>query len=579
MIVNENLYSLFEKSVDVNSLNIALLSRNRSINYEELYRKANNFADYFISNQIEKEEIVCIIGVKSFELIACILGVIQAGGAYFIIDPDTPVNRIRFLLEDSKSRFVLSKNADIEKFSEFKAVGLEDIYKKNVIEKISCMRKESSLAYLIYTSGTSGTPKGVMIEDRNLIAYIESYCKMFNVQSNDRVLQLSPCFFDGFGEEVFSMLLTGGCLVLPDNHVSQSPRLIKKEVDEFKITIMATTPLILNELNKLEKMSSLRVLISAGDILKSHYYSNLVKYVSVYNMYGPSEATVVATCYKCTINDDFEPPIGRPLLNYEIEILNEKLQSAPLGELGEIYITGKAVARGYLNNEEMTRQRFIIIDGKRMYKTGDAGAMRHDGNIEFKGRNDRQVKFNCHRIEMPEIECTALKYEKLKDAVAIVKDVKDDEKRICIFYTSEDIIDEEKLRSFFNENLPSYMVPSHIQRLESIPLSLTGKVDYNALSNMINLPHDIFISNAQDSEEYLFLRTVASCIDGKTLDFDLALDNNLVDSGINSITFVQIVVSLEEAFGIEFDDEYLVIGSFQCFIDLYNYVISKVNPK
>jgi len=579
MIHNENIFCMFEKMALENPLNIALVSKSHRLSYKELYEKSNNFARYLNENGIKNEEIVCIIGEKSFELIACILGTLRAGGAYFIIDPVTPRNRINVLLSDTNSRFIFANKVDAETFSELNPISLECIYEHENSTRVPCNRKNENLAYIIYTSGTTGQPKGVMIEDRNVITYIRSFKEIFQVRSSDRMIQLSPCFFDGFAEEVFSMLLSGGCLVMIENNVAQSPRLIKKAVDEFSVTFLATTPLILNELNKLDPMDTLRVLISGGDVLKLPYYTNLVKYTSVYNMYGPSESTVVATYHKCSTDDNFNTPIGKPLPNYDIGIYDKNLGDVPNGEIGEIFITGGAIARGYLNNENFSKERFMIINGQRMYRTGDLGIMHSDKSIEFKGRNDRQVKVNCHRIEMAEIEAVISCYTDIYNAIAVVKDVKDDEKRICVFYTADKVIEDEYLRKHISDNLPSYMIPDLFIKIDNIPMSSTGKVDYKALQNSINLDGNISVQTSGDEIELDFLNIIASCIDGKMNNRNISLNDKLTEVGINSITFVAIVVNLEKKFDIEFDDESLINTDFVTFLDLYKYVLLKLEHK
>lgn len=549
---------------------IVLYRKEAMLTRMELLTKANQFAVYLKSRGIKKEEIVCIVADRSFELVACVLGILQAGGAFLLFSTDMPEWRMKYILNETMPRFIFKQK---EFIVDFNGIQLEDIYDGQSQMKLECKRETNQLAYLAYTSGSTGMPQGVMVEDSNVLCYCSSYAKYFSISHNDIIVQASPINFDGFIEEIFVSLLYGASIVIPEKHEVKHPKLINDLICYYNATVYATTPLMINELNKLNYMPSLRVLISAGDTLKKKYYNYLINKVSLYNMYGPTETTVCATCFKCSQYDEEYTPVGKPLNDYSIEIIDDKGVFVENGKKGEILIGGNGVSRGYWKNEQLTRERFVFINGKKFYRSGDYGFVDEQGNIHIENRIDRQVKINGFRVELKEIESAIVSKDGVQDAVAFTV-VIDEERILSAAY----VMLENKVSSasdmvpYLKNYIPGYMVPKYIFQLEAIPVTEFGKIDYTCLEKIVIENRGQLVNNVGVEDEPGFSRFLE--IVNKT-------ENNLSKEDLisewDSISFIRIMVDLENEYDITFDDEYLIKERYDNLGNLYELVMEICN--
>ena len=571
-----NIYSELIKQAEKTPDKIAIVHGDKSISYRNLYEKANMYACFLKDKDIGNEDIVCISANRSIALIACIIGVLQSGGAYLTIDPQLSSSKIRDMIADTNSRFMFADDI-LELDTALSAIKLDEISCMPPSNQhiVPCTRTTNSLAYIVYTSGTSGQPKAVMVEDGNILAYIRAYHQILNVVATDKTLQQSPCFYDGFAEEIYSMLLCGGTVVLPEAADLQNPRLIKKIIEKQRVTLLATTPIMLNELNNLERIDSIRAFISSGDVLKSRNYSHLIQYCEVYNMYGPTETTVCATYYRCTATDTGKTSIGQAIPGYFIHVLDEQLQPVPNGLSGNIYISGAGVSRGFLHDTNRTDIAFIkTSDGCRLYDTGDIASWDENGYLLYHGRKDRQVKIKGRRIEPLEIEIAAERLDGIRQAVVLVKETAEDEKQLCLFYISSGSTNTQKIREHLRECLPAHMVPMIITEINHIPLTVTGKIDNTKLLNSLPKYMDVKIAS-ENSLEARFSEVIRTSLGDEIIKSEILFDDKLDELGIHSILFITMVLNLEQEFDFQFDDDDLLMTNYDTIKDLYEYIKTK----
>ncbi|NLD50978.1 MAG: amino acid adenylation domain-containing protein, partial [Clostridiaceae bacterium] len=454
----------FEEQVKKLPGKTALICGDTKMSYSELSKRVNAVAAGLDLSGFDKDPIVAIMVERSVEMIIGLFGVLKSGGAYLPIDVDYPKDRINYMLKDSKAGILLTKKhlaESVEFDGRIICLDEEEIY-SNSPSYVENKAEPDKLAYIIYTSGSTGKPKGVMIENRNMWAYINAFLEEFKLGESDVVLQQASFCFDAFVEEVYPVMSVGGTLVIPTRDEIIDTEILSRVINENKVTLISCSPLLLNELNKRSPLKSIHTFISGGDVLKKEYISNLSGYAAVYNTYGPTETTVCATYYRYDGQCDGNVPIGKPVSNYKVYILDDKGGLLPVGVPGELCISGPGVARGYLFREELTDEKFVanpFIPGEKMYRSGDLARWLPDGNIEFLGRIDFQVKIRGYRIELGEIENKLTDHPGISEAVLLVYDKSQEEKYLCAYYVSEEEYSVQELKAFLSKDLPEYMIP------------------------------------------------------------------------------------------------------------------------
>jgi tyrocidine synthetase-3 len=394
----------------------------------------------------------------------------------------------------------------------------------------------SNLAYIIYTSGSTGKPRGVAVEHKNVVGYLNSFQRIFKVRDTDTVLQQASYSFDTFVEEVFPVLLSGGKLFIPPGEAILDIDLLTVLIERHRVSFISCSPLLLNQLSKKKTLSTIRTFISGGDVLKGEYIGGLLSSGSVYNTYGPTETTVCSTYYECKRASDIGTgiPIGKPISNYRTYILDRNHRLLPVGIPGELCIAGVGVTRGYLNNPELTAEKFDhdlwdyqdyhdenqkLLRGvqggsfleksppgrRRHYKTGDLGCWLPDGNIEFLGRIDHQVKIRGYRIELGEIEKCLSGHPAVGEAVVTSGTDDTGDNFICayVILLSRGKQEISHLRYYLQKKLPAYMVPAYFVILERMPLTPTGKIDRKSLPHPEALSSKPYAAPGNDMESQL----------------------------------------------------------------------------
>ncbi|WP_396956092.1 amino acid adenylation domain-containing protein [Nitrosomonas sp.] len=494
---NYCLHQLFEAQVEKSPDAIAVVFEDQQLTYAQLNAKANQLAHYLRAQGVGPEVLVGICMERSLEMVVGILGILKAGGAYLPIDPGYPRERIAFMLEDAQPVLNLIHTATREVLPEnIPAVDMDAQWQ--AIAQCSednplNLSRVQNLAYVIYTSGSTGKPKGAGLVHQGIVNRLEWMQQQYLLSINDRVLQKTPFGFDVSVWEFLWPLLTGAGLVVAPPEAHKDAMRVAQMIQDHKITIVHFVPSMLSAFLDMADVTicrSLRYVICSGEALSTSLQQKFFEKLpaQLHNLYGPTEASIDVTMWACEQGSETAVvPIGRPIANTQIYLLDAFMNPVPVGVSGELYIGGVGLARGYQNRSTLTAERFIPNPfskqlGERLYRTGDLARYRTDGNIEYLGRIDHQVKIRGFRIELEEIEASLLQLEQIKEAVVIVRDDSSEDKRLVAYITgNEPVPDIEMLRTHLKTSLPDYMVPPAFVFLDSFPLTPNGKLDRKAL--------------------------------------------------------------------------------------------------
>ncbi len=470
---------------------IAVIFEDERLRYGELDRRANRLAHHLRARGVGPETVVGLCLARSLDLIVGLLGILKAGGAYLPLDPDYPQARLAFMLEDAGAEVLVTQDALLERLSAATAARVPVIVRLDADAPAIAAAPQSppavaldpgNLAYVIYTSGSTGTPKGVGVAHAGIPNLAGAQIERFAIDGQSRVLQFASPSFDAVISEIATVLLSGAALVVPPGE--RSGGALSSLLREQSITHATLPPGLLAEL---PDDAPLATLIVAGDACPADMVARWSKGRRMINAYGPTETTVCASMSEA-LAGFAAPPIGRPIWNTRIYVLDGYLAPVPAGVAGEIYIAGAGLARGYLGRAGLTAERFVAdpygAAGSRMYRTGDLGRWRPDGVLEFVGRADAQVKLRGFRIEPGEIEAVLLRHPGVAQAAVIAREDLPGQKRLVAYVVprseGEDLA-AGALRAHVGASLPDYMVPSGFVVLDRLPLTPNGKLDRRAL--------------------------------------------------------------------------------------------------
>jgi len=482
---------------------IALVFDDDEMSYAELNVRANRLAYYLRELGVRPDDRVAICTEhSSFEMIVAFLAVLKAGGAYVPLDPSSPKERLCYLLGDCAPVALLTQGHIGELFSELSGtipmieMGTESpAWKDGPDTNPDAIElTPNHLAYVIYTSGSTGQPKGVMVQHSGIVRLVNN-TDYVQLASHDVVAQASNVSFDAATFEIWGALLAGARLVNIDKDALLSPTDLTKNIQKSKITTLFLTTALFNHIacDEAEAFTNLRYLLFGGERVEPQWVARVLseaKIAHLLHVYGPTETTTFASWHEVTtIEPNNTIPIGRPIANTRIYILDAHGQPTPTGVSGELYIGGEGVARGYLNCPELTGEKFLADPfaaepDARMYRTGDLGRWLPDGIIEFQGRNDFQVKLRGFRIELGEIESRLIEHPAVREVVVLAREDAPGEKRLVAYYTGTEDVDKvgtEQLRAHLASLLPEYMLPAAFVCLDSLPLTPNGKLDRKAL--------------------------------------------------------------------------------------------------
>jgi amino acid adenylation domain-containing protein len=483
---DQTVSDLFEEQVSRTPDAVALIFEEQRMTYRELSDRVDRLTAYLRYKGVGNESLVGICLSRGMDMIVAMLAVLKAGGAYLPIDAEYPLERKLYMLRDSCCPFLLTNTEEVPYVENLEMIYINKTYNSGppTTHWSKARPGLSEMAYVIYTSGSTGVPKGVVIEHKALLNYTLTFRDTFALTTSDTIIQQSSVSFDTIVEEVFPALISGSAILI----ISEGGRdvhTIREYIEQGKVTILSTTPLVLEWLNKdLRTTGNLRQVISGGDVLHHHQVEKLLPAVKVCNTYGPSETTVCVTYHSITDAKD-TGCIGRPIANMKAVILDGEGNLVPVGVAGELHIGGAQLAREYLNNPQMTREKFItdpfgITADGRLYRTGDKCRLNKEGVIEFLGRTDEQVKIRGYRVEPEEIQAALRNAPGVQQAVVLVQTQKNNAVLVAFVVASDEFNDTEVL-SFLRACLPVYMIPSSIAKVEEIPFTLNGKIDKKKL--------------------------------------------------------------------------------------------------
>ncbi|WP_379133787.1 amino acid adenylation domain-containing protein [Paenibacillus sp. sgz500958] len=549
------LHRQFEHQVERTPEQIAATDDGQCVSYRKLNEGANRLARLLVRYGTRPDQPVALHMERSVRLITAMLAVWKAGGCYIPIDKEYAVERVTYILQDSAAEVLITEgNAGDQISFAGTVINLDDV---NLLEENPSFENEGNLpdlcrtehlAYILYTSGTTGNPKGVLVEHRNLSGYVQAFQNEFALTPQDAVLQQSSCSFDTFAEEVCPALLHGAATVVVQKSDVLNLENLSTRVREHGITVISCSPLLLHEINKREGFPGVHTYISGGDVLKPEYITSLIGAAKVYNSYGPTEGTVCATYFRCESHHHGTIPIGRPVLNYKVYILDEADHLQPIGVSGEICISGVGVARGYLNETRLNEQQFVSdpFDSQlRMYRTGDVGKWLPEGTISFLGRNDDQVKIRGFRVEPAEIEHRLLENAGIQEAIVLPYDDASGIKGLAAYMKCTEDLSVRHIKVHLQEWLPHYMIPSRFYRIGEVPVTVNGKLDKKALAECGQL----LLQSVEPRGAFSGTESKIAAVWREVLKLEyVGLHDPFFDIGGNSILLMQLQAKLEKEY-------------------------------
>lgn len=553
---------VFEETAKEHPDAVALVQDQSRLSYEDLNKRANRLAHRLRRAGVKPETMVGCYLDRSIEMIVAVLAILKAGGAYVPLDPAYPKARLDFILQDTGNPLILSRkslSSSLPQQYSNRIVWVDGREEDSSLPEDECNPRPTTgpqnLAYVMYTSGSTGQPKGVMVEHRGIVRLVRGtdYC---HFGPNETFLQFAPISFDASTFEIWGALLNGGRLVLMHSHSSSLEDLVRAVQHHGVTTLWLTAGLFHLLVEQYpDGLRTLHQLLAGGDVLSARHVRLFLEHsprTTLINGYGPTENTTFTCCHTVRAGDPVPEsvPIGKPIPNTRVYLLDGDRNPVLPGEIGELCAAGDGVARGYLNAPEATANRFQADPftnetGQRMYKTGDLARWRSDGTIEFLGRVDDQIKILGHRIEPAEIEAVLQRHPQVKQACVVARVENDGAKRLAAYFvpTTSDVSSEE-LRKFVASELPQHMIPAFFVSVASLPLSDHGKVDRAALAKLAIVPKPMSPSTGSSDNE---LETAIGELWQRILKVPkVGLDDNFFDLGGDSLLLVAVHSNLQK---------------------------------
>ncbi|WP_373526933.1 amino acid adenylation domain-containing protein [Nostoc sp.] len=558
------IHQLFEAQVERTPDAVAVICKEEELTYRELNQRANQLAHYLQKLGVSSEVLVGICVEPSLDMIVGLLGILKAGSAYLPLDPAYPQQRLAFMLSDARVSFVISHSSFVNKFDKITVVCIDTDWNKIAQESLENPVSNTTgdnLAYVIYTSGSTGKPKGVLGLHRGAVNRFHWMWETYPFTEGEVCCQKTSLNFVDSVWEIFGSLLQGvKTVIVGDRIVKNLPQFVET-LANHNVTRLVLVPSLLRVLldsdsNLQARLPKLKFWVISGEALSIdllHKFRQTLPDSILLNLYGSSEVSADVTCCSITPKDQLPErvAIGRAIANTQIHLLDKYLQTVPIGVAGELYISGAGLARGYLNQPELTAERFILKSGRRLYKTGDLARYQGDGNLEFLGRIDHQVKLRGFRVELGEIEAVLRQHPRVGEAVVVVRENEPVQQLVAyIVFDSQQVINISELHRLLKEKLPEYMLPSAFVMLEALPLLPNGKVNYQALP----LPENV----RPELEQKLQLpqtevEQIIASIWQEVLRVDeVGIHDNFFELGGHSLLLIQVYSKLQQKFQRDF---------------------------
>ena len=540
---SETLVSLFRKKAKQQPTKPALVFKDKCYSYQELDAITDRLAAFIADHyQVKPENTVGVMIDRSDLMVVYSLAIMKTGGAYMPLDYKFPANRLQYMCEDAGVRLILSEGDRVSKaIPDFQGEVWTDEQLKNLPESTTLVGPRPDQHYVVlYTSGSTGLPKGVVLEHHSMVNFCHWYSKEIGLRTDDRVMAYANFGFDCHMLDLFPALITGSCVYVISSDMRLDLPLLNNYMEEQGITVAFMTTQVGHLFATTIDNHSLRVLTVAGEKLLP---MTTPSSYTLYNGYGPTECTVFTSYYR--LEGDYQRPlIGRPLPNYQLYVVNPDLQPVPQGAVGELIVLGEGLARGYLHPADKDKGKFTMFKDQRCYKTGDLVRWTDSGDLEYLGRMDNQVKLRGLRIELEEIELRALQHPLISQAIAQVTVIGGIE-NLCLYYVPKEAgmtIETEELRSFLSEKLVAFMVPSAMMQLDSIPMTPNGKVNRKAL------PVPTITSETRVAPETEMEKQVLELISKMLKSTQIGVTDNLLHWGLSSLAAMRLSALLQRRF-------------------------------
>ncbi|HEY9509925.1 MAG TPA: amino acid adenylation domain-containing protein, partial [Verrucomicrobiae bacterium] len=573
---------LFEAQVEKTPDATALIFRDQMISYRELNQRANRLARRLTESGIKPETRVGVALERSPEMIVALLAILKAGGAYVPLDRAYPPERLQFIINDTSLAAIVTDAAFRQSFWEITGAESEAIaprfiaietenFESESAENISTNTTAENLAYIIFTSGSTGTPKGVAVPHRGVVRLVRN-TNYISISPDDVFLQLAPISFDASTFEIWGALLNGATLAIFPPHPPSLEEL-GRAIQSYGVTTLWLTAGLFHQMIDLQidSLKRVRQLLAGGDVLSVPHVQKALRELpdcQLINGYGPTENTTFTCCYRVSKNwrGGKSVPIGKPISNTQVQVLDANLSPVPIGVPGELFISGDGLARGYWNRPELTNEKFLITEkiecsqigdskpattANRFYRTGDLVRWLPDGNLEFLGRKDQQVKIRGFRVEPGEIETVLKVHPSIRDAVVTVRNSPAQDRQLVAYVTLRNgsDFDRAQLQRFLQGKLPAYLLPSQIVSLPEFPLTLNGKIDVRALPDPepLSAPAPDAIVHPRNSAEENLARIWREVLGRNSF----GVHDNFFALGGHSLLVTQMISRITKQFQIE----------------------------
>lgn len=565
------IHHLFERQAAKTPNAVAIAFNGASLTYSGLDQRANQLAHYLQTQGVGPEVLVGLCVERSADMVVAMLAILKAGGAYLPLDPEFPVERLAFIISDAKAHLLLTEEHLKDRLpAEAKQTVYMDglwsnIDNSNIGSPTGEVRTED-LAYVIYTSGSTGKPKGVEVPHRAVVNFLSSMAHEPGLDKDDTLLAVTTLSFDISVLEIFLPLTVGAKVDIVDRDTAADGAKLLEKLSASGATVMQATPATWRLLISAEWPGSAKLkILCGGEPLSSDLAGALLdRAASVWNMYGPTETTVWSTCQRVT-KAATPVPIGRPIANTRIYILDQYMRPQPIGIPGEIYIGGTGVARGYLGREELTKERFVADPfvsepGARLYRTGDLARYRDDGALEYGNRQDNQVKVRGYRIELGEVETALAQHKTIRQVVAMVREDRPEDRRLVAYYLPEhgSNVTATDLRKFLREKLPEYMVPQHFVELDVFPLTPNGKIDRRSLPAPVSAGTPSADAATPKTDTEIILAGIWKELIGVG---QVGLHDNFFELGGHSLLAIQAIARIKKAMGVQIGPRKLLLNN------------------
>ena len=555
------LHDLIEATVAANPDKVAVQYNDTQLTYGDLNRRANQLAHHLLANGVERGDLIGLSVARSAEMMIGLLGIMKAGGAYLPLDPEYPLERLHFILEDAQAPLLITQEKLRGQWDGFagKIVAIDsdwDIIATHGDTNLNIEMSAEDLVYIIHTSGSTGKPKGVQLRHRNVVNFLTAMREKPGLTADDTLMAVTTLSFDIAVLELYLPLIVGAKVIIASPEINADGGLMARTLESERVTVMQATPaswkLMLN--TGWEGKADLKILCGGEELPRELAEQLIPRGAELWNMYGPTETTVWSAAKKI-VSGDGPVPIGEPIANTQLYILDQNLQPTPIGVPGELCIGGDGVAAGYLNRPELTADRFVnnpFVDDPQamLYRVGDLARYRPDGTIEFLGRIDFQVKVRGFRIELGEIETVLRQYADVREGVVTAQDDPNGDKRLVAYIIPEPGSEPTTaaMRDYLAESLPAYMVPTLFLSMDEWPLTPNGKIDRRALPS----PSEASIGSA---ESYVAPRNEVedkiTIIWSEILGLEkIGVEDNFFELGGHSLLATQIIARVNKAFDV-----------------------------